>query len=88
MNEPNKQLKRREFLKNATPVAALALGAPGWRSLLAAAGPNDAAAIPQGSIPSETRRAAASADPDRHSAGYVRPRDAGGPAGCSQGLRT
>ncbi len=53
MNEPNKQLKRREFLKNATPVAALALGAPGWRSLLAAAGPNAAAAIPQGSIPSE-----------------------------------
>ena len=34
MNEPNKQLKRREFLKNATPVAALALGAPGWRRLL------------------------------------------------------
>jgi len=52
MNEPNKQPKRREFLKNAKQAAALALGAPGWRSLLAAAGPN-AAAIPQGSIPSE-----------------------------------
>ena len=54
MNEPNKQLKRRDFLKDASPVAALALAAPGWRSLLAATGPNDDAAIPQGSIPSET----------------------------------
>lgn len=52
MNEPNKQLKRREFLRNATPVA-LALGAPAWRTLLAAAGPNAAAARTQGSIPSE-----------------------------------
>ncbi len=53
MNEPNEQLKRRSFLKNAKPVAALALGAPGWRSLLAAAGPSAAPAIPQGSIPGE-----------------------------------
>jgi len=52
MNEPNKPLKRREFLKNATPVVTLGMGAPGWRSLLAA-GPNAAAAISQRSIPGE-----------------------------------
>jgi sugar phosphate isomerase/epimerase len=52
MNEPSKPLKRREFLKNATPVATLAMGAPGWRSLLAA-GPNAAAAMSQRSIPGE-----------------------------------
>jgi sugar phosphate isomerase/epimerase len=43
-------LNRRGFLKNATPVAALALGTPGWRSLLAAAESNAAAATPQRSI--------------------------------------
>jgi len=49
MNRPFKPLKRREFLKSATPVAALAMGAPGWRSLLAAE--PDEAAIPGRSIP-------------------------------------
>jgi sugar phosphate isomerase/epimerase len=52
MNDHNIRLHRRGFLKNATPVAALALGAPGWRRLLAAAKPN-AAATPQRSILSE-----------------------------------
>jgi len=52
MIEPNKQLERREFLKSAAPVAALALGAPGWRSLQAA-GLNSATTTPQGSIPTE-----------------------------------
>ena len=36
MNEPNEPLKRREFLKNATPVATLAMGVTGWRGLRAA----------------------------------------------------
>jgi hypothetical protein len=53
MNEANRQTKRREFLKKATPVAALALGASGWRSLPAATGPNPAPSIRQGSIPSD-----------------------------------
>ena len=51
MNEPNKPLKRREFLKNATPVAALALGAPGWRSLLAAAEPDAPPRYPRAPSP-------------------------------------
>jgi sugar phosphate isomerase/epimerase len=46
MNEPGKPLKRREFLKHATPVATLAMSAPGWLSLLAAE-PNDDDAKPQ-----------------------------------------
>jgi sugar phosphate isomerase/epimerase len=37
MTEPDVPLKRREFLKRVTPVAALAMGAPGWRSVRAAA---------------------------------------------------
>jgi sugar phosphate isomerase/epimerase len=40
MNEPNTPLKRRKFLQNATPVAALAMGVPCWRSVVAA-GPDD-----------------------------------------------
>jgi sugar phosphate isomerase/epimerase len=47
MNEPNSQLKRRDVLRNAAPVAALALGAPGWRRLLAAAGSSAPAATPE-----------------------------------------
>jgi sugar phosphate isomerase/epimerase len=50
MNRPFKSLRRREFLKTATPVAALAMSAPGWRSL--AAEP-DGAAITDHSIPGE-----------------------------------
>jgi sugar phosphate isomerase/epimerase len=36
MNEPNTPLKRRAFLSSAAPIAALALGAPVCRSVLAA----------------------------------------------------
>jgi sugar phosphate isomerase/epimerase len=50
MNKQDERMNRRGFLKNATPVAALALGAPGWRSLRAAAEPNAAAATPRRSI--------------------------------------
>lgn len=50
MNPPCRTLKRREFLKNATTVAALSVGADGWRGLPAAA---PAAAIPASFIPVE-----------------------------------
>jgi sugar phosphate isomerase/epimerase len=36
MNEPDTGLKRRAFLQRATPIAALAMGAPGWRNVRAA----------------------------------------------------
>ncbi len=45
MNESGRQLKRREFLKQATQAAALAVGVTGPRSLMAEAQSNAAAAI-------------------------------------------
>lgn len=53
MQERKERLNRRGFLKNATPVAALALGAPVWRNVLAAAKPHAAAATPRRSLPGE-----------------------------------
>jgi sugar phosphate isomerase/epimerase len=50
MSQFNMMLRRRGFLKSATPVAALALGASGWRRLLAAAEPDAPAATPERSI--------------------------------------
>jgi sugar phosphate isomerase/epimerase len=45
MDKPGTSLKRRAFLKSATTVAAMAMGAPRWRGVLAAAS--------QGSSPAE-----------------------------------
>ena len=87
MNEPDTSLKRREFLKKATPVAALAMGAPGWRSGRAAE-PDADAAISERLPPGEPGTLTLPLHPDRHSAGYVSPRNAGGPTGCGQGMRT
>ena len=50
MNEPNQPLKRRGFLKSATPIATLAMGTPGWRSARAAEA-DAPAALSQRSIP-------------------------------------
>jgi sugar phosphate isomerase/epimerase len=54
MNEPNRRPERREFLKGATGVAALALGATGWRGLRAA--PDDAVPAPSTSAGPATQQ--------------------------------
>jgi len=56
MNGPKMPPNRREFLKGAAPVAALAIGAPAWRSLRAAEA--GAAASPDPDDPGAQRRPA------------------------------